>query len=62
MRSDSLSRALRLEELDGREAPAVLTVTPPTDHATPVTATVATQGCDGITDHATAASVVVKCA
>ena len=63
MRSDTFRRSLQLEELERREAPAVLVVTPPTTHATPPPATVAQQGCDhGITPHATAASSgVIKC-
>jgi hypothetical protein len=54
---------LRVEMLEQRDAPATLTITPPNDHATPHTATIAEQGCThGITAHASAASNgVVKC-
>jgi hypothetical protein len=64
MRPDNLRRFPQLEELERREAPATLTVTPHAPAvAAPVTATIASQGCDhGITAHAAAASGgVVKC-
>jgi predicted RNA methylase len=48
---------LQVEELERRDAPSTLTITPPTAHATPVTATVADLGCtNGIMAHAAAAS------
>lgn len=67
MRSDISFRPLRLEELDRREAPAVLTVTPPAaeGHGPGViTATVADQGCEnGVDANAAGASGgVVRCA
>lgn len=54
---------LRVEMLEQREAPATLTIKPPTSHATSHTATIAAQACtNGITAHAsTASNGVVSC-
>jgi hypothetical protein len=53
----------RLEELESRETPSTLTVTPPSTHVptppAPITATIAAQGCThGISVAATHTSVV----
>ncbi len=54
---------LQLEELERRDAPSALVVTPPNGPATPpASASLATQGCAAITAHATTASNgVVAC-
>ena len=54
---------LRLEQLEERDAPSTLTITPPNGPATPAAATVADAGCtNGITPHATpSSSNVVAC-
>jgi hypothetical protein len=54
---------LRVEMLEQREAPATLTVTPPTAHATVHTATIADVACtNGMSAHAgDASNSVVSC-
>jgi hypothetical protein len=54
---------LQVEELERRDAPSVLTITPPMGPAIPAATTVAAQGCtSGITAHATTpSSGVVAC-
>jgi hypothetical protein len=54
---------LRLEQLEERDAPSTLTITPPAGPATPAASTVADSGCtSGITPFATpASSNVVQC-
>ncbi len=63
MNATSANCRLQVEQLEQRDAPATLTITPRSDHATPHTVTIAEQGCThGITAHASAASDgVVKC-
>ena len=53
----------RVEELETKDAPSTLTITPPQGSAVPAAATVADQGCtSGITAHANVASSgVVAC-
>jgi hypothetical protein len=61
--SHKLSFRPQCEEMEEKNAPSTLTVTPPATGVAPITATVADQGCtSGITAHATTASGgVVSC-
>jgi hypothetical protein len=63
MNASQAKRRLQVEELERRDAPSVLTITPPHGPATPHATTVAAQGCtNGITAHAsTASNGVVVC-
>jgi hypothetical protein len=62
MRLSGTKCRLQLEELERRDAPSTLTISPPglvRTPPTPLTATVASQGCtNGITHAATVTSVV----